>query len=126
MVMQKRLSQVIALAFLLLSGSAWSQTVEQKIVIEPAYPDSNDLITISITNSACYALSEVRQELDRQFVEILLTFFATACRDADLNAPNFETTIGPSPVGDYSVLYRQLLNGSVTSHRISTLPSRPI
>lgn len=110
--MQKNLSPVIALAIFLFSGSAWSQ-IEQKLVIEPENPDSNDLITISVTNSACYGVSEVRVKPDNQFVNIILSIFESQCQSVDPNDPDFETTIGPLPVGDWTVWFTQMLNGSL-------------
>ena len=101
--MKNNVGLVFALTLSLFSGVAWGQ-IEQKIVIEPENPDSNDLITISITNSACNEGSFV--DLDGQSLQIRLYFFDWDCQELE---PNFETTIGPLDVGDYSVTYFQML-----------------
>lgn len=122
--MNKTLSLIVTLAIFLLSGSAWSQN-DQRLVIEPENPDSNDLITISITNSACYFMSEVRQEQDRR-VDIILTFSVQQCP----NESDFKTTIRPLDIGDYTVVYSQSLGGRtlglVDKIEFSVVEARPV
>lgn len=100
------LSTLMVSATLLLCGSAWSQ-YDQKIVIEPEYPDTNDVITISITNSGCAEGSQLTRN-DHSF-QLLLYYLNRDCVDPGLH-PNFKTKIGPLDVGDYSIFYGQMLS----------------
>ena len=114
------------LVTLLVCGTAWSQ-YEQKIIIEPEHPNTNDVITITITNSGCAEGWQLTQD-DNRF-QLLLYYLNRDCVDPSLH-PNFKTTIGPLDVGDYSILYGQML--SVISPRtgdevsFSVAPAKPL
>jgi len=104
--MKNPFKPLVVLTFLFLSGVAWGQA-EQRIVIAPELPDSNDVITISITNSGCAEGSQLTQ--NGGSFQLLLYFLNRECDDPS-HHPNFETTIGPLDVGDYSILYGQMLS----------------
>lgn len=106
----RNLLSVLALA--LLCGPAWGQT-DWRIVIEPESPDSNDLVTISIPGTACYAASEVQTDLEERVIDITLTFFEALCQEVDPNAHDFSTLVGPLAPGEYLVFFTQLLQGKV-------------
>jgi hypothetical protein len=106
----RNLLSVLALA--LLCGPTWGQT-DWRIVIEPESPDANDLVTISIPGTACYAASEVQTDLEERVIDITLTFFEALCQTVDPNAHDFSTSVGPLAPGQYLVFFTQLLQGKV-------------
>lgn len=98
---------VIALAAVVLLASApvFGQQ-DWKIVIDPATPDSNDLITISVPDSSCYSSAELREDVvDGRFSINLhyLSGVADECLSSNPDAPDFSQTIGPLRAGNYNV-----------------------
>ncbi len=88
------------------SDLIWAQD-ERELLIEPRLPDSGDLITISVTNSRCYGNAEVFPPTPEDHsMWVRLTYLTGPygqCLQSNPDAPDFETTIGPIPTGDYSV-----------------------
>jgi hypothetical protein len=109
------ISQIaLVLSLVLASSSALAQVAESEIVIEPANPDSNDLITLSVTNSACFTGSHVEQNLEASLITVTLMFFAEAreqCLEENPDAPDFERTIGSLEAGEYLISYREEQQG---------------
>ena len=105
--MKTKFLLLVTLAGALVSAPAWAVT-DMKLVIEPGIPDSNDVIKISVTNSACYNYAQV---VPVGAVNALKAFVITLsysvqnvdqCLEDNPNAPNFETTIGPLAPGKYT------------------------
>lgn len=107
--MKNKFFALIMLALALASGPAWGQP-ESKIVIVPEHPDSNDLITFSVTNSACFLgdSNSVQPDLSANsfFIQLFLLFTEpclTDDPDDDPDGPDFERTVGPLEPGEYSI-----------------------
>jgi len=103
--MRTKLLLLITVACALVNAPAWAQ-VERKLVIEPGLPSSHDLITISVSNSRCFANSVVLQATEPNTIQIRLTFllqYEEQCLRDNPNAPNFATIVGPLAPGEYGV-----------------------
>lgn len=103
--MKTKLILLCVLAFALISDTTWAQ-VERKLVIDPGLPSSNDLITISVSNSRCFANSVVLQDTEPNTIQIRLTYllqYEEQCLRDNPNAPNFATIVGPLAPGEYGV-----------------------
>jgi len=92
----------LTLAFV--SDPTWAQP-ERNLVIGPGLAGSHDLITISVTNSKCFTLSDVHRSFNDVF-QVTLTYLfepSERCLEENPDAPDFKTTVGPLPPGTYQV-----------------------
>lgn len=115
--MQSNSGKLIALigAALVLGGApAGGQAQDepmiiQEIVIEPEQPDSNDLVALSISNTAC-EVGAGSQDLENRRFEFVVnvSFFEhkEQCLEADPDAPDVGMTVGPLEPGEYTVVLR--------------------
>lgn len=119
MVMKTKPFLPLVLALFFGNGPAFGQD-DWEIVVKPEDANSRDRITISIPNSACYAVSDVRENYGDRFIEIRLTYFNQYSEQCFADQPrprDFATTVGPLAAGDYLVRFTQVLEGRV--HRIA-------
>ncbi len=119
--MKTKLLLLIALVFGLASELTWAQD-ERKLVIESALPDSDDLITISVTNSRCYNYFQVVPPTSEDNgIQITLQYLSGTNLECwqSPDAPDFETTIGPLAPGQYHVALR-INGGGLGSHLTDT------
>ena len=110
MAIKDKFISVVTLLSLVFCGLAWGQT-EEKIVINPKHPDSDDLINITITNTACFVAQEWKW--DDHILRIRLAHFVSLCDDVDPSVPDFNLRIAPLAAGDYSIVYTKLLEGKL-------------
>lgn len=125
--------KVVFVFSLLLTGLiASSSTLAQdyEILVDPATPDSNDQITISVANSSCFYSAELREDVvDKQFSIYLhyLSGVIDECRDNNPDAPDFSRTVGPLRAGNYGVVvfvfWSTRPNGIRATKTFQVLPS---
>lgn len=96
----------ITLVGTLASASAWALP-EMELVIEPVAADSDGLIRISVTNSACYyhAEADLNSAINSFSIRLSYSLGGTyeQCLAENPDAPDFETTLGPLAPGLYGV-----------------------
>lgn len=102
--MNEKFAVALAAVVSLASAPAFGQQ-EWEIVIEPATPDSNDLVTISVPDSACYYSAELRENVVDNRISINLHYLSgptEECLQNNPDAADFSQTIGPLRAGNYS------------------------
>lgn len=103
--------------FFLLLG-AFSDAVlaqsDMELLIEPVQPDSNELISISVTNSSCLTYADVDVLPAARLIQVSLETlpgYTDRCREENPDAPDYRTVVGPLEAGDYRVTVHYFLGG---------------
>lgn len=106
-----------------LAESAFAQS-DMKLVIDPAQPDSNDLITISVTNSSCLTYADVDVLPALRLIRVsleTLSGYTDTCREENPDAPDYSAVVGPLEAGDYHVTLHLFLGGLAAGGLVDSL-----